>query len=361
MDGAHSESGGSSCRGGCVRLRVCGCQRRSGEGSTVQKCAGWHRAALRMRIHRFLHTSAVRHRFASLRFTCLVRAHTHHTDSLAFLTRPTARSTARLCRCGCRPHVSRATRQHDVAAVGELCRIRQQVDDDLAEAHAVALDDARHAALHHLRHVQPLLAGRLVAHVHGRLQAVGEVELATLQLQLAALDAVDVQHVVDERQQQRAAGLDELQVVRLLARQSGGQQQPHGAQHGVHRRAYLVRHVRQELALHRRRQLRQPLRLQQLRLHTAPLLQLALYVRCARAHHRLERAVGGLQQRHQQRVDVHGVDLPAQHAQPGHVRRRERRRGVERGRLCGQQQQHCVLHALVRLHREGVQRRKCRE
>ena len=84
----------------------------------------------------------------------------------------------------------------------------------------------------------------------------GSLERRQLQRHPARFDAGDVENLVDDRQQVAAVRLDasQLPLDRLLDR-SGDALQQHRrvAEHRVERRAELVRHVREELRLQRRR------------------------------------------------------------------------------------------------------------
>ena len=76
-----------------------------------------------------------------------------------------------------------------------------------------------------------------------------DLEGGVVQLELAGFDLGEVENVVDEREQRLGRILDDAQVLALHGRQLGSQQQLRHADDGVHRRADLVAHVRQEGAL----------------------------------------------------------------------------------------------------------------
>ena len=80
-------------------------------------------------------------------------------------------------------------------------------------------------------------------------QGVAQVEVDGVQLELARLDLGEVEDVVDHRQQRVGRLLDHLQVLALLGVELGLQRQLGHADHAVHRRADLVAHVGEELAL----------------------------------------------------------------------------------------------------------------
>ena len=131
----------------------------------------------------------------------------------------------------------------------ELDRVVEQVHQDLAQAGRIALDRRRHAAPHPASESEPL-AGRLRRHDVDRLvQAVAQDERGDLDVEHPGLDLRDVEDVVDHPQQGLAAVPDRLGVVPLRRRQARVQEHAGHAEHRVHRRADLVAHVGQELAL----------------------------------------------------------------------------------------------------------------
>ena len=76
-------------------------------------------------------------------------------------------------------------RQDDLAPLGELDRVREQVQEDLAEARHVADDHRRCPVAHHVGEVQALLGGPGRDEIEGALDALPEVEGLGLQLELA--------------------------------------------------------------------------------------------------------------------------------------------------------------------------------
>ncbi|MNU97377.1 hypothetical protein D3C71_874490 [compost metagenome] len=137
----------------------------------------------------------------------------------------------------------------DVAALGELDRVAQQVHQDLAHAHFIA------AHLHRPGQVETALEGQaaMMGHrFHQRLhlgQHRHQVERTDVQLQPPGLDPGQVQRIVDQPQQVRAGVLDRGGVAALQVIQRGGQQQFAHAQYAGHRRAHFVPERGQELAL----------------------------------------------------------------------------------------------------------------
>ena len=83
----------------------------------------------------------------------------------------------------------------------------------------------------------------------GGVQQAFHLERPGVDLQHASLDLAEVEHVVDDAQQVLARLLDLLHIVPLLRVHGCVQRQVAHADDGVHRRADLVAHVGQEVAL----------------------------------------------------------------------------------------------------------------
>ena len=77
-----------------------------------------------------------------------------------------------------------------------------------------------------------------------------ELEVGGFDVELAGLDLGEVEDVVDDRQQRRAGIVDLADVVALLGRQLRLEGEMREADDGVHRRADLVAHVREEHGFH---------------------------------------------------------------------------------------------------------------
>ena len=139
---------------------------------------------------------------------------------------------------------------HDLAALGELHGVAEQVDQHLAQPGDVA-DDApaarrRRAGTARSRPLAPACAATRSSEPSTQSRTENG---SVLELELAGLDLGEVEDVVDDDEQGVAAGADRLGEVALLGRQVGVEQQPGHPDHGVHRRADLVRHGREERRL----------------------------------------------------------------------------------------------------------------
>jgi len=85
--------------------------------------------------------------------------------------------------------------------------------------------------------------------VEHTLDALAQPEAARFQIELARFHAREIQDVVDEHQQRIAAARDRAQVILLHAVEIGLRQEIGESQHAIERRANLVAHHREELAL----------------------------------------------------------------------------------------------------------------
>ena len=112
-------------------------------------------------------------------------------------------------------------REHHLALLGELDRIAQQVDQDLAQAGHVADDGFGGVRIDQVGQVQPFLGGAGRQQVQRALDALAQVKGLVLQLQLVGLDLGEVEDIVDDRQQRFAAVADRLDEVALLRVQLG--------------------------------------------------------------------------------------------------------------------------------------------
>ena len=152
-----------------------------------------------------------------------------------------------------RGSVGRGVIQHHAhaAGLGELDRVRQQVEHDLAQARGVRIDRRRYRATHlHLQR-DALFIGldaqfeyRLA---HDRMRGAGH----GFHVQSTGFDLGKIENVVDQFQQVLAAGVDGVQVAGRLAfaLAVAALEQFGEAENRVHRRADLVAHVGQEFTL----------------------------------------------------------------------------------------------------------------
>ena len=173
-------------------------------------------------------------------------AHLHAQDAL---TRP--------CRLDVRPH-------HHLASLRELDGVADQVEEQLPQPSRIADQPLRHRAADRQRQLQSLLMGARAQRAHSVPDRAARIERHALERQLAGLDLREVEDVVDQSQQRARRVARRRQVLALLAREPGVERELGHAEDRVHRRADLVAHVREELALGATRRLRRLLRLRQL-------------------------------------------------------------------------------------------------
>jgi hypothetical protein len=133
--------------------------------------------------------------------------------------------------------------------LGERDRIRDQVRDHLPQPPRIAAQRARHIRVEPSREREPLVLGadrerpQRVAH-HGR-----RARYHALQLDLAGLDPREVEDVVHHREQASPESITRWHVIALLLGEVRVEQDLREPDHRVERRADLVAHVGQELAL----------------------------------------------------------------------------------------------------------------
>ena len=140
--------------------------------------------------------------------------------------------------------------QDNSSLAGKFHGVPQQVDEHLQQLALVR--DAALRQIVPLDHVQPQ-ALRIRAEAEHRLQIVeqgGEIERGRFQFHAPGFDLRHVQNVVDQGEEVLAAPVDGFQMLFLGRGQAGVVEQELGEpEDRVHRRADLVRHVRQKGAL----------------------------------------------------------------------------------------------------------------
>ena len=155
---------------------------------------------------------------------------------------------------GARPGRLSAGEDDDLARLGELDGVREQVQQHLAQARRVA-EDAGAARPRRSRHPSsiPFSQARGRDDVQRSLHALAQAERLAFEVELAGLDLRVVEDVVDHVQQRVAARPDDLRELALLARQLRAEQEIGHPDHRVHRRSDLVAHRGQERTLRLRR------------------------------------------------------------------------------------------------------------
>ena len=106
----------------------------------------------------------------------------------------------------------------DLAALGELDGVVDEVGQDLAEPQRIAEQMLRDAGRDVRQELEPLLVRLLRRQRRDRADDLVEPEVGGLDVELAGLDLREVEDVVDDRQQRRAGVVDLADVVALLRR-----------------------------------------------------------------------------------------------------------------------------------------------
>ncbi len=143
----------------------------------------------------------------------------------------------------------RDAHQH-LAAGGELDGVAEQVGHHLAQAEGVAAQRERRLRRHELhQQVQTLGLRRLREHRGGFFHHLAEVQIRHLGRELARFDLGEIEDVVDHAEQVAPGAAHRQRPFALLRLQLALDQQLVHAEHAVHRRANLVAHGGEELAL----------------------------------------------------------------------------------------------------------------
>jgi hypothetical protein len=145
-----------------------------------------------------------------------------------------------------------ADRERDPALLGELERVREQVLEHLLHSLAVGEDRRRHLRLQVDGEREALLLRHLLERPLGERLEVAHRHLGDVHLHLAGFDLRQVEDLVDEVEQVRARRVDRLRELHLLRREVVllvVREELREDEQRVERRAQLVAHVRQELAL----------------------------------------------------------------------------------------------------------------
>ena len=146
-------------------------------------------------------------------------------------------------------HALGADGQDDLARFGELDRVAQQVQQDLAQPRHVAQQHGGQLTLEHIGQLELLLGRPAADQIERRLDAVAQVKGLGLKIHASGLDLGEVEDVIDDGQQGIARIADGRREVALLVIQGRVQQQAAHADDGVHRRADLMADGGQELRL----------------------------------------------------------------------------------------------------------------
>lgn len=133
--------------------------------------------------------------------------------------------------------------------LGELDRVAEQVEQDLADAGGIAAggDIAQQPDLQ--AEVQAAFAGQWRHQRFHLGHQLAHRERLQVQFQASGFDPRQIQRIVDKAQQMRARATDGFGIAALLGIQRGLEQQLAHAQYTGHRRAYLVAERGQETGL----------------------------------------------------------------------------------------------------------------
>ncbi len=137
----------------------------------------------------------------------------------------------------------------DLAAVGVLDGVADQVDQHLAQLDRIAAQPGGHVLGDEAHELQALALAGVAEQVADLGDHLAGIEVDLEQVDVPGLDLGEVEHVVDGRQQGLAGAHQVLDQPALALVERRRRQQVRHAEHAVHRRADLVAHGRQELRL----------------------------------------------------------------------------------------------------------------
>ena len=106
-----------------------------------------------------------------------------------------------------------------------------------------------HIGIDMANHFESLGVATQPKRLHGCVKALAQSERSGIDLELACFDLREIEDVVDDLQQRIGRGLHHTEVIPLLAGQFGIEGQFGHTEDSVHRRANLMAHVGEELAL----------------------------------------------------------------------------------------------------------------
>ena len=135
-------------------------------------------------------------------------------------------------------------RNENFASFGELERICDQVDENLAHPSDVSDDDRRDAVIDLIEKVQALFGGGRRENVQGLLKTLNQGKGLGFDIQLLRLDFGEIENVVNNRKQTIATIADDLEEFALLGIDIGVEEQPGHTNHSIHGSADFVTHGR---------------------------------------------------------------------------------------------------------------------
>ena len=143
-----------------------------------------------------------------------------------------------------------AAREDDLALLGELHRVVDEVHQHLLKAQRIAAQALGDVLREGEQELEATLVGAMGDDAGEVVEDLVELEADVLHVELAGLDLREIQDVVDDPQERVRRALDLHQVVALLGREIGLEREVGEAHDRVHRGADLVAHVGEEVTLH---------------------------------------------------------------------------------------------------------------
>ena len=152
------------------------------------------------------------------------------------------------------PRRTRFDLEPDLAMWRELHGVAEQVEEDLPQVPPIEDDPRRHAGIDVRDEGEALPLRPLLDDVAEIDRHLAQIARRRLDVHPAGLDLREIEHVVDEVEEVRSAGADGVERIALVgAERAIALEELRVADDAVERRAQLVAHVGEELALGARR------------------------------------------------------------------------------------------------------------
>jgi hypothetical protein len=146
-------------------------------------------------------------------------------------------------------HRRRTHLERDLALVGKLDGVADEVEKNLPHARGVAQECRRNMGLDEGKEIDFLAPRRHGQEVDHFIDAGGQGKRFLLEFDLPGLDLREVENLVDQSEQGVAALADGFDVLALFRRQRRVEQETGHAEHAIHRSAQLVADVGHEFRL----------------------------------------------------------------------------------------------------------------
>ncbi len=146
-----------------------------------------------------------------------------------------------------RLHVGHRRPEEDLARLGELDRVRDEVQEHLAKAHRIALERRRDPRVDPGHELEAAALGALGEQLPDLVDGARQVERDAVDGEHVRLGLAEVEDVVEQTEERIAARADAFSVVPLLGRQVRVEQEPRDPDHAVQQRPDFVAQIGEPL------------------------------------------------------------------------------------------------------------------